>query len=186
MATEGSDVSSLAGRYGTALFELALEQKELNPVATDLAGIKQLLAESADLKRLVRSPLFSREDQSKAMNAVLDKGGAAPLTRRFVGLLAQKRRLFILDGVIGVFARLMAAHRGEVAAEVVSAAPLSAERIEQVTKTLTKVIGGRVALETRVDEHLIGGLVVRVGSRMVDSSVRTKLQRLQLAMKGVG
>jgi F-type H+-transporting ATPase subunit delta len=186
VATEGSEVSGLAGRYGTALFELAVEQKALDPVAADLAGIKRLLSESAELRRLVRSPAFTREDQSRAMGALLDKGGAAELTRRFVGLLAQKRRLFVLDGVIAVFARLNAAHRGEVAAEVVSAAPLSAERIESVTKTLAKVIGGRVALETRVDERLIGGLVVRVGSRMVDSSVRTKLQRLQLAMKGVG
>ena len=185
MATEGSEVSGLAGRFGTALFELAVEQKVLDAVAADLVGIKQLLQESSDLRRLVLSPAFSRDDQSRAMNAILDCGGASDLTRRFVGLLAQKRRLFVLDKVITMFARLTAAHRGEVAAEVVSAAPLSADRIDSVTRTLAKIIGGQVAVETRVDKRLIGGLVVRVGSRMVDSSLRTKLQRLQLAMKGV-
>ncbi len=185
MATDGSEVSGLAGRYGTALFELAVERKALDQVATDLADIKQVLAENADLVRLVRSPMFSREEQLRAMMAILEHGKAADLTRRFVGVLSQRRRLFVLADVIAVYSRLLAAHRGEVAAEVVSAKPLSDDRIAAVTRTLTKVVGGKVAVATRVDKKLIGGLVVSVGSRMVDSSLRTKLQRLQLSMKGV-
>ncbi len=186
MATDSSGVAGLAGRYATALFELAVEAKAVDAVAGDLEALKTLLAENADLQRLVRSPVLSRGEQTKAILAILDRAGAHDLTRRFVGLLAERRRLFILAAVIEAFAGLLAEHRGEVRAEVTSARALSAAQLDRIEALLRKVIGGRVVVDAGVDEELIGGLVVRVGSRMVDASLRTKLQRLQLAMKGVG
>jgi len=186
VATDSSGVAGLAGRYATALFELAVEAKAVDAVAADLEALKALLAESADLQRLVRSPVLSRAEQTKAVLAVLDRAGAHDLTRRFVGLLAERRRLFILAPAIDAFAKLLAAHRGEVRAEVASAVELSGEQVGRIEALLRKLVGGRVVLDAEVDESLIGGLVVRVGSRMVDASLKTKLQRLHLAMKGVG
>ncbi len=185
MTTDVGGVAGLAGRYATALFELAVEHKQLDAVAADLAGLDTLLGESADLQRLVRSPVISREDQMKAVAAILERAGAADLTRRFVGLLAERRRLFALADVIEVFDQLLAAHRGEVRASVVSAKALTAKQSASVRAALRKALGGEVAVDATVDETLIGGLVVRVGSRMVDASLRTKLQRLERAMKGV-
>ena len=186
MATEVSGVAGLAGRYATALFELAVERDQLDPVAADLAALSALLGESDDLRRLVRSPVISRAEQMRAMAAILDRAGAADLSRRFVGLLAERRRLFVLADVIATFNHLLAAHRGEVSAAVISARALSAKQLDTIRATLRRVLGGEVAIDAHVDEGMIGGLVVRVGSRMVDASLRTKIQRLQLAMKGVG
>ena len=186
MATEVSGVTGLAGRYATALFELAVEYKQLDQIAADLAALSLLLGESDDLQRLVRSPVLSREEQQRAMTAILEQAGAAALTTNFVGLLAARRRLFVLADVIATFNQLLAAHRGEVRAAVVSARALSEAQLAAVRATLRTVLGGEVAVDAQVDEEMIGGLVVRVGSRMVDASIRTKIQRLQLAMKGVG
>ncbi len=185
MATDVGGVARLAGRYATALFELAVEHKQLDAVAADLTGLDTLLDESADLQRLVRSPVISRGDQIKAVAAILERAGAADLTRRFVGLLAERRRLFVLAAVIEVFDQLLAAHRGEVRASVASAQKLTARQSASIHAALKKALGGEVVVDATVDEALIGGLVVRVGSRMVDASLRTKLQRLELAMKGV-
>jgi F-type H+-transporting ATPase subunit delta len=186
VAKDAGGVTGLAGRYATALFELADEGDTLDRVEADLAVLKSLLSESADLTRLVRSPVLSRAEQSRAMMAILGKASAADLTRRFVGLLAERRRLFVLADIIGAFERLAAAHRGEVRAEVTSAIALDDEQLGTIRAALRKVVGGNVVVETEVDDGLIGGLVVRVGSRMVDASVRTKLERLHLVMKGVG
>ena len=186
MATAVSGVTGLAGRYATALFELAVEQKQLDLVAADLAALATLLDESDDLQRLVRSPVLSREEQQRAMAAILEQAGAAALTKNFVGLLAARRRLFVLADIIDTFNQLLAAHRGEVRAAVISARALSKAQLDSVRATLRTVLGGEVAVDAQVDEEMIGGLVVRVGSRMVDASLRTKIQRLQLAMKGVG
>jgi F-type H+-transporting ATPase subunit delta len=179
-------VSQLSGRYAAALFDLARDERVLDGVAEDLGRLQAMLADSEDLRRLVRSPLISREDQAKAMAAILEKAEISDLVRRFVGVLARNRRLFALDAVIRTFFRLLAEHRGEVAAEVTSAAPLSEGQLEAVKGALARAVGSEVDLTAKVDRGLIGGLVVRVGSRMVDSSLRTKLQRLQFAMKGVG
>ncbi len=186
MATDSSGVAGLAGRYATALFELAVEAKAVEAVAGDLVALKALLADNADLQRLVRSPVLSRGEQTRAVLAILDRAGANDLTRRFVGLLAERRRLFILTAAIDAFESMLAEYRGEVRAEITSARALSGEQLGRVEALLRKVIGGRVVVDAGVDEDLVGGLVVRVGSRMVDVSLRTKLQRLQLAMKGVG
>lgn len=186
MEAEASGVSGLAGRYATALFELALERKALDRAAEDLTFLKDMLEASDDLRRLVRSPVISRDDQAKAMAALLDRMDAHDLTRRLIGLLAEKRRLFALAQVIDAYAKLLAAHRGETTALVVSAKPLTAEQRQGVSATLAKVVGREVAIDAGVDPGLIAGLVIKIGSRMVDSSLKTKLAKLQLAMRAVG
>ena len=186
MSAENTIVSGIAGRYATALFDLASEAKQIDAVASDLATIKTSLEESADLARLVLSPLVSRDDQARAMAAVLEKLGVSDLVRRFVGTVAQNRRLFALSDMIDDFNKLLAAERGEVIAKVTSAKKLTAKQVEALTKELKASIGSDVAIEAAVDENIIGGLIVKVGSRMVDNSIRTKLQNLKFAMKGVG
>ena len=184
LASDDSQISGLAGRYATAAFELSLEEKTLEQVASDLAGLKRLLADSPDLARLVRSPVFSGSDQARALGAVLDQAKAGTLTKNLVLLLARKRRLFALNDVIRGFEALLARHRGEIAADVTTARPLSAEETAELRQTLKTKLGREPRLETHVDPTLLGGLVLKVGSRMIDSSVRTKLDALRAAMKG--
>ncbi len=184
MASDSSDTSGIAERYATALYDMADEAKQLDAVAGDLRGLKSLLEDSDDLRRLVRSPLIDRQVQTAAMMAVLERAGVGDLTRRFVGVVGQNRRLFAMGAMIDAFLDLLARRRGEETAYVSSAAALSDAQLERLAETLRKAVGSKVRVETAVDPTLIGGLVVRVGSRMVDSSVRTKLQRMQLAMKG--
>jgi F-type H+-transporting ATPase subunit delta len=183
---ETSVVSELAGRYATALFDLARDEKALAEVADDLERIAAMMAASEDLRRLVRSPAISRHDQGRAMAALLERLEPNPLTARFIGVVARQRRLYALQHMIGRYRELLAEYRGETAAEVVSARPLSENQVGAVREVLARIVGRRVNLAAKVDAGLIGGLVVRVGSRMVDSSLRAKLQRLRLAMKGVG
>jgi F-type H+-transporting ATPase subunit delta len=185
VASETSGLAGLAERYAAALYELADEAKALDAVADDLRRLRDLIAESADLARLTRSPVLSRADQVRAITAVLRQAGANELTTRFVGSVAENRRLFALTAMIKAYLAELARRRGEVAAEVVSAHKLNEAQVAAVTDSLRRVVGSKVSVDLKVDPALIGGLVVRVGSRMVDSSIRTKLQRLQLAMKGV-
>lgn len=184
MASDDSHIPGLAGRYATAAFELAREEGALEAVERDLAGLKTLLGQSKDLTRLVRSPAFSSEAQEKGMAGVLEKMKANPLSRRLVLLLARKRRLFILAGVIAGFETLLARHRGEIAADVTSARPLGDSETAELKRVLKEKLGREPRLTTHVDPKLLGGLVVRVGSRMIDSSLRTKLDQLRAAMKG--
>lgn len=183
MAAKGG-VNEIAARYATALFDLADEQKALDAVADDLRAVQQLIGESADLRRLVRSPVISRDEQGKAMAALLDKIGTSDLTRKFIGYVASHRRLFALSGMIDAYLAELASRRGEVTAEVTSARPLSDEQVKAVEEALKKAVGGKVAVQHKVEPALIGGLIVKVGSRMVDSSLATQLQKLKLAMKG--
>ncbi|CAO3448037.1 F0F1 ATP synthase subunit delta [Azospirillum sp.] len=186
MASEGTGVSELAARYSIALFELADENQALDTVASDLTTLKQILAESADLRRLVRSPVISRADQGRAMAAVLDGAGLSELTKRFIGLVAANRRLFAIDGMIEGFLAELARRRGEVTAQVTTAQPLNDAQRNAVIDALKASIGSKVLVNTSVDPELIGGMIVKFGSRMVDTSVRTKLNKLQLAMKASG
>jgi F-type H+-transporting ATPase subunit delta len=186
LAAQETGTAGLAARYAAALFDLADEVKQLDSVAGDLRVIRGLIAESADLRRLVRSPVLTRADQAKAMAAVLEKAGTSDLVRKFVGLVAENRRLFALTDMIEAFLADLARRRGEVTANVTSALPLSDAQTAALTEALRKAIGGKVAIETHTDASLIGGLIVKVGSRMVDSSIKSKLQRLTLVMKGVG
>jgi F-type H+-transporting ATPase subunit delta len=178
--------SGIAGRYAKALFELASEQNQRDAVAADLSRLKTMLDESADLRRLVLSPAFSRDEQGRAMAIVLERGGFNPLTRNFIGVIARNRRLFALQQIIEVFAALTAQAKGEVAAEVTAAHPLKDAQLAQIRDMLSAKTKRSIALTAKVDPALIGGLIVRLGSRMVDTSIRTKLQMLENAMKGVG
>ncbi len=186
MTAEASGRSSLAARYANALFELADEAKQLDGVAGDLATLRKALDESADLNRLINSPVLSRDVQSKAIQAVVQALKLAPLTANFISLVAQKRRLAALPAMISAFLAELSRRRGETKAEVVSATPLSEQQQAKLVEVLRGMVGSKVTIDARVDREILGGLVVKVGSRMFDSSIRTKLQRLQLAMKGVG
>lgn len=181
-----SKTTGLAQRYASALYELAEDAKALDDVAADLRGLKSLLAESDDLVRLVRSPIISRAEQGKAMAAVLDKADAHALTKKVIGVAANARRLFAIGDIADAFLAELAKRRGEVTADVTAATQLSDDEISQVTEALRAVVGQKVQVNTVVDPSIIGGLIVRVGSRMFDSSLRTKMQRLQFAMKGTG
>lgn len=186
MAGEDTSLSGLGGRYALALLDLADEKKQLDQVADDLRHLKALLEESADLRRLVRSPLFSREQQAAAISAVVERVGVTELTRRFVLVVVQNRRLFALSSMINGYLAELARRRGEIQAEVTSARALSASQLQALEETLRGILGGKVDVDVTVDPSLIGGLIVKVGSQMIDNSLRSKLQRLQLAMKGVG
>ena len=177
---------AIADRYSAALFELAEQHAALDAVAADLKTLTAMVAESVDLRRLLRSPVISRADQQKAVAVLAERAGFNGLTKKFLGLVAQNRRLFALDGVIEAFLNRLAAKRGEVAAQVASAVALTETQVDAIGAALKKVVGSNVTLDLTVDPSLLGGLVVKVGSRMVDGSLRTKLQHLQLAMKGVG
>jgi len=186
VASKAQGASGLAGRYANALFELAVDNGAVEQVAQDLSDLSAMLSESEDLTKLVLSPVIAREEQGRAMTAVMDKAQISDLTKRFIGVVAQNRRLFELEGMILAFQSLLAAHKGEVSAEVTSAKKLTQKQVDSLTASLKEAIGSDVAVEQKVDSALLGGLIVKVGSRMVDSSLRTKLQHLQLAMKGVG
>jgi F-type H+-transporting ATPase subunit delta len=184
VASENISVAGLAGRYATALFELADEAKALDTVAGDLARIRGLIEGSPDMARFVRSPVFSREEQGRAIAAVLDRLGVSPLTRNFMGLLAQKRRLFAFQGIATAFDALVAARKGETAASVVSARPLSPAQRTALQAALKSSIKREIRMTESVDPSLLGGLIVKVGSRQIDSSLKSKLARLERAMKG--
>jgi F-type H+-transporting ATPase subunit delta len=184
VASDDSQIAGIALRYATAVFELAAEERAIDALGADLAALKALLAESADLNRLVRSPMFSRDEQAKGMELVLEKAGAGALARKLVLLLARKRRLFALAGVIGAFETLLAKHRGEVAAEITSARAMSPEETSELKRVLKDKLGREPRLSTQVDPSLLGGLKVKLGSRMIDTSLRTKLDGLRAAMKG--
>ena len=184
MPAASASASGLAGRYTVALFELANEEGALDAVGQDLQAVRALVGESADLRRLIRSPVLTREQQGQALAVIGERAGFYPLTRKFLGTLAQQRRLFALPEVAVAYEAMLAAHKGELAAEVTSAVALTDAQLQSVSRQLTGVLGQSVTLDARVDPALLGGLVVRVGSRMIDASIRTKLHRLELAMKG--
>ena len=186
MTSATTGASGLADRYAAAVFELADEARVMDAVADELGQLRALIDESSDLNRMIRSPVIARDDQVRAMMAIMDKAGMSDLVKRFVGMVARNRRLFALPAMIDAYQRMLAGRRGETTAEVVSARPLSDAQSAAVVRALKAAVGTDVAVTQRVEPDLIGGLVVKVGSRMVDSSVRTKLQRLRLAMKGIG
>lgn len=179
-------MASMAGRYAAALFEIAKDEKQLTQVESDVKTFQAMLDESADLRRLVRSPVISAEDQAKALTALLAKAGISGLTANFFGVIARNHRLFATDDMLKNFRALLARERGEVSADVISAHALSADQMNALKDTLRVQVGKDVQINTRVDPGLLGGLVVKIGSRMIDSSLRTKLNNLKVAMKGIG
>ena len=186
MAEIGTGMTGLSGRYALALLDIADENKQLDGVADDLQALKRAFEESSELREMVRSPLYTKPQKTGAMTSIMDKLGTGALTRRFVLVVAQNNRLFALVSMIDAYLAELARRRGEVTAKVTTARTLSDQQQDSLTNALRAAVGAKVQVDVTVDPSLIGGLIVQVGSRMVDSSLRAKLQRLQLAMKGVG
>jgi F-type H+-transporting ATPase subunit delta len=176
----------MSGRYATALFELARDEKSIDAVKADLDKFAAMLADSADLARLVRSPVFSADIQGKALAAVLEKAGITGITANFLNVLTANRRLFAINDVTRGFRALVAKFKGEATADVTVAEPLSDKNLDALKTALKSVTGKDVALNVKIDPSIIGGLVVKLGSRMVDSSLRTKLNSIKHAMKEAG
>ena len=186
MAGELETSSGVAGRYATALFQLALEGNALEQVAADLDRFDEALDAFAELTRLVRSPVFSADEQGRALAAVLEQLKIEGLTRNFLLLAAKNRRLFATPDMARAFRAMLARHRGEMSASVTAAAKLTDGQVTALKQALKAALGKEVMLEERVDPSLLGGLVVKVGSRMIDTSLRTRLNSLKVAMKEVG
>jgi F-type H+-transporting ATPase subunit delta len=184
VAGEDHTVFGMAGRYATALFELALENKAVDAVKKDLDQFDALIADSADLNRLVRSPVFDADEQLKALSAILAKAGIGGLAANFLRVITTNRRLFAVHDMIRAYRVLVARHKGEVTAHVTVAEKLSAMHLEALKSALKSVTSGKdIDLDVKIEPAIIGGLIVKVGSRMVDSSLRTKLNSIKLAMK---
>ena len=186
MVNEDPSVSGVSGRYATALFELARDERSIDAVKADLDRFEAMLTANADLTRLVRSPVFSADQQLKALTAVLDDVGISGISAKFLKVLTANRRLFAVTDVIGAFRSLVSKFKGEAIAEVTVAESLSDKNLDTLGAALKSVTGKDVALNVKVDPSIIGGLVVKVGSRMVDSSLRTKLNSIKHAMKEAG
>jgi F-type H+-transporting ATPase subunit delta len=187
VAKEESIVSGMAGRYAQALYQLAAEQGATDKVAADLNSFAALIAESEDMARFVRSPVFSAEEQVKALSAILARAGISGISANFIKLVASKRRLFAVTDMIADFGKLHDAARGVTRAQVTVAEPLSAQHLDELKAALAQVSGGRsVDVAVKVDPAIIGGLVVKLGSRMVDGSLKTKLNSIRSRMKEVG
>ena len=184
MAIENPIVSGMAGRYATALFELTLENKAVDAVRKDLEQFDALMAANPDLVRLVRSPVFGADEQLKALSTILDKAGIKGLAANFLRVITTNRRLFALRDMIRGFRTLVASHRGEVTAQVTVAEKLNDNNLDALKSALKSVTGGRdIDLDVKIEPAIIGGLIVKVGSRMLDSSLRTKLNAIKFAMK---
>ncbi|NNF24099.1 MAG: F0F1 ATP synthase subunit delta [Rhodobacteraceae bacterium] len=186
MSETASISTGIAGRYATAIFELAKDAKALDTLEADLTLLDDALSSSADFRDLISSPLYSRSAQGDAIAAIASKMGLSDLLKNTLGLMASKRRLFVLPQLVGELRARIADEKGEVVAEVTSATKLSADQEKELAKTLKARVGKDVNLKSSVDENLIGGLVVKVGSRMIDTSIRSKLAALQNTMKEVG
>lgn len=179
-------ISGVAERYASSLFELALEAGSVEAVGSDLNRVQTMIDGSADLKRLISSPVFSAEEQTKAIAAIVEKAGFKGLVANFLKVVASNRRLFAVPGMVKAYRVIAARHRGEVTAEVTSAHALAAAQETELKAALKSVTGKDVAIAVTVDPSILGGLIVKVGSRQIDTSLRTKLSTLKLALKEVG
>jgi F-type H+-transporting ATPase subunit delta len=186
VATDDPSVSGVSGRYATALFELARDEKSIDAIKADLDKFEAMMNDSADLSRLVRSPVFTAEMQSKALSAVLDKAGIGGISAKFLRVLTANRRLFAVREVIKAFRALVARFKGEATADIIVAEKLSDKNLDALKAALKAVSGKDVDLNVNVDPTIIGGLIVKLGSRMIDSSLRTKLNSIKNAMKEAG
>jgi F-type H+-transporting ATPase subunit delta len=184
VAGEDPIITGMAGRYATALFELALDNKAVDAVKNDLDQFDALVGGNADLVRLVRSPVFGVDEQLKALSAILDKAGIKGLAANFLRVITTNRRLFAVRDMIRAYRALVARHKGEVTAQVTVAEKLSDKHLDALKTALKTVTGGKdIDLDIKIDPTIIGGLIAKVGSRMVDSSLRTKLNSIKFAMK---
>ncbi len=176
--------SGVAGRYASALFDLATEEKAIPATSKALDGLSKSIADSSDFKRLLTSPVFKTEDQMAAIDALASKGGLSGIALNFVKLLCNKRRLAVLPDAIAAFQALVADDKGEAVAEVVSAEKLTATQLKDLSAALKARVGKDVQLLTKVDSSILGGLTVKIGSTLIDNSLKTKLSNLKVAMKG--
>ena len=184
MAGEDPIISGMAGRYAGALFDLAREGNAIDCVKSDLEQFDAMVAGSPDLTRLVRSPVFGVDDQLKAISAILDKAKIKGLAANFLRVITTNRRLFALRDMIRGYRTLVARHKGEVSAQITVAEKLSDKNLDALKSALKSVTGGKdIDMDVKIDPAIIGGLIVKVGSRMVDSSLRTKLNSIKFAMK---
>ncbi len=186
MSSTSASVTGVAGRYASALFDLAREQDALDAVARDLEAVSAMLEESPELGRALKSPVVKSDVKTGIARSLGEKAGFNDLTVRFLGVLGEQERLDLLADMVTAFETLAAEHRGEATVEVVSAVPLAPEQEQAVREMAATSLGKTVQLRTAVDPELLGGLVLRVGSRMIDASVKTKLRHLELAMRGAG
>ena len=184
MDNSGGIGASLAGRYAIALFEMARDTKAIDSVSASLETIRTALAESADFAELTTSPLLGREQATRAVMAAAGSMGLDQITTNFLGVLSRNRRLPQLPQIMRAFRQLASRHRGELTAEVTSAHPLDADQIDALRRNLRTRFGSDVAVDASVDPDILGGLVVKVGSQMIDGSIRTKLNTLAQAMRG--
>ncbi len=184
--SDSSISSGIAERYATAVFEIAKENNDLPALETNLNDLNAALADSADLRELLVNPVYSRDEQAGAISAVADAMGLTPAMKNALGLMAQKRRLFVVPQLVKRLSALIAEEKGEVTAEVTSAVALTDAQRSNLAQTLSQNVGKDVKIQDTVDESLIGGLIVKVGSKMIDTSIRSKLNSLQNAMKEVG
>ncbi len=184
MATTDQTVSGVQGRYANALFQLATEEKSVDKTGAELASFQAAIETSAELKRMVLSPVYSAEDQIAAIDGICAKVGISGTTLNFLKLVAKNRRLSAVSAIISTYATLLATSKGEVQAEAISAEKLSDKHVKDIKAALKASIGRDVQLTTRVDKSILGGLIVKVGSRMLDNSLKTKLSNLKIAMKG--
>lgn len=176
-------VSGAAGRYAEALFELALEQGAIETVEKDLKMLAATAAKSSDFGDFLVSPVYGAEDKAKAIDAIAAKAEISALTRNFLGVVAANRRLSALPGMIAAFEKRLADHRGEISAEAIAASPLNDEQQIRLRGEIERVVGKAVNLSVKVDQDLLGGMIVKIGSKMIDSSLKTKLNRLKSVMK---
>ncbi len=186
MSEPASISAGIAARYATAVFELVKEAKGLKALEADVAALAEALKDSADLRALISSPVYSRDDQTRAVGAVAARMKLSPLLANTLGLMAQGRRLFVLPQLISALQAMIADEKGEVTAEITAAEPLTKAQADKLAKSLSASVGKTVKLNTTVDDRIIGGLIVKVGSKMIDTSIRSKLASLQNAMKEVG
>ena len=186
MSESASNSTGIAGRYATAVFELAKESGDLGALERDVDTLEEAISESSDLRDLINSPIYSREEQGAAIAAIADKMGLTSVMANTLKLMASKRRLFVMGQLLAVLRTRIADENGEVTAEVASAKALTKAQSDKLAKSLAERVGKTVKINATVDESLIGGLVVKVGSKMVDTSIRSKLDSLQNAMKEVG
>ena len=178
--------TSIASRYASAIFELATESKSVPKIEADLNALNQALTDSADFGALIHSPIYTRSEQTNAIAGIAKKMGLTELMSNTLAVMAQKRRLFVLPQLVQTLRDLIAESKGEVGADVTSAKALTKAQSDKLAKTLKSQFGKTVTINATVDESLIGGLVVKVGSKMIDTSIRSKLNSLQNAMKEVG
>ncbi len=184
--TAQTENKSISRRYAHACFSLAREASQIEPLAADLRSLQAMLKESADLQKFLNNPTLRRADQEKALSAIADKAKFSPLTKKFLGTLAQKRRLPMLEGIIEALLAEIARSKGEMTAEVTAAHKLTDKQLENLAAALKKVCGQTVAIELKTDASIMGGLIVRIGSKLIDNSVRAKLERLHRALKNTG